>query len=239
LRTSASGAVAVSATTVLMSNPPLGTGADAENEGIADAIEGAIDDVVAAAGGLVAGPQLNASHAVVARAMSKSGRSARTGGRESRSDTTGEARTQRGPSAIPSGYTAAVLRTSVLLLALVANGCLFRPCNWDHQPARCSLAKLEVHPPTSDAVWVEATYRLAGAGGERTINVSVSQVVPGVTREVAVQKISAYFERHHEMPCTWGRLTSGTCAKEESHIDMPGCRDQKSRICYELADEEL
>jgi hypothetical protein len=75
--------------------------------------------------------------------------------------------------------------------------------------------------------------------GERKETLAVFQVIPGVSKDVAANKIRAYFERHPNMPCTWGRLTSGTCAPEESHIDMPGCRDQKSRICYELAKEEL
>jgi len=44
---------------------------------MAEAIEGAADEVVAT-GGRPAGPQLNASHAVVASAIRRSGRRART-----------------------------------------------------------------------------------------------------------------------------------------------------------------
>lgn len=129
----------------------------------------------------------------------------------------------------------------VASLAALSVGCLFKPCSWDYRPSTCTLARVELRKSqAADAVWVEGTFKVRGPLGERTVVASVFQVFPaGTPREVAEGKVVAYFERHRDLPCTWGHLTQGTCARDDIRVTFPGCRDQRGTTCYELAPEEL
>lgn len=135
----------------------------------------------------------------------------------------------------------------MLRLALVASaaalsvGCVMKPCNWDYRPSTCTLDRVALRKTeVADAVWVEARYKVRGPFGERLLELSVFHVFPaGTPRATAEGRVVAYFERHPDLPCSWGHLTQGTCARDDIRVTLPGCRDQRGTRCYELAPEEL
>jgi len=146
----------------------------------------------------------------------------------------------RSPRGLPSGATsrAALALGALLAIAGTWSACLFRPCAWDARPSSCALEGVTFDPPsaatmTRDVVNADALYRVRGPHGETTLTARVwHQLREGEARESAEAAITAYFERHRDLPCSWGKITSGTCAPHELRMPMPGCRDQRSLTCY-------
>jgi hypothetical protein len=93
---------------------------------------------------------------------------------------------------------------------------------------------------TKDVVEVHGRYRVVSPHGTTFLTASVYHRMPeGGSRDATAAALRAYFERYPDLPCSWGRLTSGTCAPNEYEIEMPGCFDQRSLTCYALSPAEL
>ncbi len=127
------------------------------------------------------------------------------------------------------------------LLAALSHGCALPPCKWDTRPSTCALERVELRKTkVADAVWIVARYKVRSSFGERIVEASAFQVFPaGTPREIAEGKVVGYFDRHPDLPCTWGHLTRGSCARDDIRLMLPGCRDQRENACYELSPEEL
>jgi hypothetical protein len=115
------------------------------------------------------------------------------------------------------------------------------PCTWDYRPSTCALERVALRKnKVEGGVWVTARYKVKSSFGERIVEASVFHVfAAGTPREIAEGKVVAYFDRHPDLPCSWGHLTRGACARDDIRFTFPGCRDQRGNTCYELTPEEL
>lgn len=124
--------------------------------------------------------------------------------------------------------------------ALASPAC-FTPCNWDHRPANCTFVELKVDPQSDSTqmrtvLTANATYRVEATHGTKEMRIHIWQrLSEGETRETFEAALRAYFARNATLTGTWGRITSGTCAPDEFRVPIPGCRDQRSQTCYDLA----